>query len=252
MDLGLKGKKAIVTGGTRGIGRGIAETLADEGCDVAVCARTEDAVNETVEVLKGKGVNATGKAFDVADGPTLKAWVAAVGDEFGGLDIYVSNVSAMGNDADEAEWRKSFEMDIMGTVNGIEAATPMLIESGDGAIVVVGSLSTVEANRPWPYASVKAALLPYVKGLSASLARKGVRANTVTPGVVHFEGGVWDMVKNEYPDHYEKTLKRCKLGRMVTPQDIANAVAFLASPAAGIITGANLIVDAGYTRRINY
>jgi 3-oxoacyl-[acyl-carrier protein] reductase len=252
MDLGLKGKKAIVTGGTRGIGRGIAETLADEGCDVAVCARTEDAVNETVEVLKGKGVNATGKAFDVADGPTLKAWVAAVGDEFGGLDIYVSNVSAMGNDADEAEWRKSFEMDIMGTVNGIEAATPMLISSGEGAIVVVGSLSTVEADRPWPYASVKAALLPYVKGLSASLARKGVRANTVTPGVVHFEGGVWDMVKNEYPDHYEKTLKRCKLGRMVTPQDIANAVAFLASPAAGIITGANLIVDAGYTRRINY
>ena len=252
MDLGLKGKNAIVTGGTRGIGRGIAETLADEGCNVAVCARTEDAVNATVGVLKSKGVNATGKAVDVADAPTLKAWVAAVGDEFGGLDIYVSNVSAMGNDADEAEWRKSFEMDIMGTVNGIEAATPMLIESGEGAIVVVGSLATVEANRPWPYASVKAALLPYVKGLSASLARKGVRANTVTPGVVHFEGGVWDMVKNEYPDYYEKTLKRCKLGRMVTPQDIANAVAFLVSPAAGIITGANLIVDAGYTRRINY
>ena len=195
MDLGLKGKKAIVTGGTRGIGRGIAETLADEGCDVAVCARTEDAVNETVEVLKAKGVNATGKAVDVADAPTLKAWVAAVGDEFGGLDIFVSNVSAMGNDADEAEWRKSFEMDIMGTVNGVEAATPMLIESGEGAIVVVGSLATVEANRPWPYASVKAALLPYVKGLSASLAKQGVRANTVTPGVVHFEGGVWDMVK---------------------------------------------------------
>jgi len=252
MDLGLKDKKAIVTGGTRGIGRGIAETLADEGCDVAVCARTEDAVIETVDSLKAKGVNATGRAFDVADAPALKAWVAAVGAEFGGLDIYVSNVSAMGNEADEAEWRKSFEMDIMGTVNGIEAATPMLIESGEGAIVVVGSLATVEADRPWPYASVKAALLPYVKGLSASLARKGVRANTVTPGVVHFEGGVWDMVKNEYPDHYEKTLKRCKLGRMVTPQDIANAVAFLASPAAGIITGANLIVDAGYTRRINY
>ena len=252
MDLGLKGKNAIVTGGTRGIGRGIAETLADEGCNVAVCARTEDAVNETVDVLKAKGVNATGKAFDVADAPTLKTWVAAVGDEFGGLDIYVSNVSAMGNDADEAEWRKSFEMDIMGTVNGIEAATPMLIESGEGAIAVVGSLATVEADRPWPYASVKAALLPYVKGLSASLAMSGVRANTVTPGVVHFEGGVWDMVKKEWPDHFEKTLKRCKLGRMVTPQDIANAVAFLVSPAAGIITGANLIVDAGYTRRINY
>ena len=252
MDLGLKGKNAIVTGGTRGIGRGIAETLADEGCNVAVCARTEDAVNEIVGVLKAKGVNATGKTVDVADAPTLKAWVAAVGDEFGGLDIYVSNVSAMGNEADEAEWRKSFEMDIMGTVNGIEAATPMLIESGEGAIAVVGSLSTVEANRPWPYASVKAALLPYVKGLSASLAKSGVRANTVTPGVVHFEGGVWDMVKNEMPDLYEKTLKRCKLGRMVTPQDIANAVAFLVSPAAGIITGANLIVDAGYTSRINY
>ena len=158
----------------------------------------------------------------------------------------------MGNAADEAEWRKSFEIDIMGTVNGIEAATPMLIKSGAGAIAVVGSLVTVEANRVWPYASVKAALLPYVKGLSSSLAKEGVRANTVTPGVVHFEGGVWDRVKNDMPDLYKSTLERCKLGRMVTPKDIANAVAFLVSPAASIITGANLIVDAGLTGRINY
>jgi 3-oxoacyl-[acyl-carrier protein] reductase len=252
MDLGLKGKKAIVTGGTRGIGRAIAETLADEGCDVAICARTEDAVAETVDTLKAKGVSASGRAVDVADAPALKAWVADVAIELDGLDIYVSNVSAMGNAADEAEWRKSFEIDIMGTVNGIEAAMPRLIESNAGAIAVVGSLATVEANRPWPYASVKTALLPYVKGISSSLAKKGVRANTVTPGVVHFEGGVWDMVKNEMPELWESTLKRCKLGRMVTPQDIGNAVAFLVSPAAGIITGANLIVDAGYTDRINY
>jgi 3-oxoacyl-[acyl-carrier protein] reductase len=252
MDLGLKGKKAIVTGSSRGIGRSIAETLADEGCDVAVCARTEEGVIETVDALKAKGVNASGKAVDVADAPALKAWVASVGDEFGGLDIFVSNVSAMGNAKDEAEWRKSFELDIMGTVNGIEAAIPRLTESADGAIAVVGSLATVESERVWPYASVKAALLPYVKGLSSSLAKDGIRANTVTPGVVHFEGGVWDMVKNEMPELYEKTLKRCKLGRMVTPQDIGNAVAFLVSPAASIITGSNLIVDGGFTNRINY
>jgi 3-oxoacyl-[acyl-carrier protein] reductase len=252
MNFGLKGKRAIVTGGTRGIGRAIADTLADEGCDVAVCARTESGVIETVEALKAKGVNATGKALDVADGQTLRDWVTATCEELGGLDIFVSNTSAMGNDANEAEWRKSFEMDIMGTINGIETAMPALKESGSGAVTVIGSLATLESTRPWPYASVKAALLPYVKGISAKFAKHGVRANTITPGVVLFEGGVWDKVRLNMPDLFESTMKRHKLGRMTTPQDIANSVVFLSSPLASGITGSNLIVDCGLSNRINY
>ena len=252
MDLGLSGMKALVTGGSRGIGRCIAETLADEGCSVGICARNADGVNEAVEALKAKGVEATGSTVDVSDGEALKAWVKSAADDLGGLNIYVSNVSAMAIMPDEASWRTSLDIDIMGTVLGVEAATPRLIESGKGAIVVIGTIASVEVGGVSPYAAVKAALLPYVKGLANSLASKGVRANTVSPGSVFFEGGVWDMIKKNMPERYEGTLKRNKLGRMAAPQDVANAVAFLASPAAEFITGTNVIVDGALTNRVQF
>lgn len=252
MDLELKGMKALVTGGSRGIGRCIAETLAAEGCDVGICARNADPVNETVEALKGIGVNATGAAVDVTDADAIKEWVTSAADELGGLDIFVSNVSAMAIMPDESSWRTSIEVDIMGTVHAIDAATPKLIESGKASIVVIGTVASIEVGGPSPYASVKAALLPYVKGLANKLASKGVRANTVSPGSVFFEGGVWDMVKQGMPERYEATLKRNKLGRMASPQDVANAVTFLASPAASFITGTNLMVDGALTNRVQY
>ncbi len=252
MDLGLSGMKALVTGGSRGIGRCIAETLADEGCSVGICARNEDGVKEAVEALKAKGVDATGSAVDVSDGEALKAWVKSAADDLGGLNIYVSNVSAMAIMPDENSWRTSLDIDIMGTILGIEAATPRLIESGKGAIIVIGTIASVEVGGVSPYAAVKAALLPYVKGLANSLASKGVRANTVSPGSVFFEGGVWDMIKKNMPERYEGTLKRNKLGRMASPRDVANAVVFLASPAAEFITGTNLIVDGALTNRVQF
>jgi len=252
MDLGLSGMKALVTGGSRGIGRCIAETLADEGCSVGICARNEDGVKEAVEALKAKGVDATGSAVDVSDGEALKAWVKSATDDLGGLNIYVSNVSAMAIMPDENSWRTSLDIDIMGTILGIEAATPRLIESGKGAIIVIGTIASVEVGGVSPYAAVKAALLPYVKGLANSLASKGVRANTVSPGSVFFEGGVWDMIKKNMPERYEGTLKRNKLGRMASPRDVANAVVFLASPAAEFITGTNLIVDGALTNRVQF
>lgn len=252
MDLGLSGMKALVTGGSRGIGRCIAETLADEGCSVGICARNEDGVKEAVEALKAKGVDATGSSVDVSDGEALKAWVKSATDDLGGLNIYVSNVSAMAIMPDENSWRTSLDIDIMGTILGIEAATPRLIESGKGAIIVIGTIASVEVGGVSPYAAVKAALLPYVKGLANSLASKGVRANTVSPGSVFFEGGVWDMIKKNMPERYEGTLKRNKLGRMASPRDVANAVVFLASPAAEFITGTNLIVDGALTNRVQF
>ena len=253
MDLGLKGKKAIVTGGTRGIGHAIASLLATEGCDVAICARHREAVDQTVATLARHGVKATGGAVDVADLPALRTWIGEAADALGGLDIFVANVSALAQGMDEASWRRGFEIDVMGTVFGIEAALPLLEKSDAGAIVVVGSTAMAEIYGPnRSYAAVKATLIPYVKGLARNLAAKNVRANIVSPGNVFFEGGVWDITRQRNPEMFGQMLARNPTGRMGTPEEVANAVVFLASPRASFITGTNLIIDGALTQRVQF
>jgi 3-oxoacyl-[acyl-carrier protein] reductase len=253
VDLGLRGKKAIVTGGSRGIGRAICELLAEEGCDVALCARGAEGVEQAAADLAARGVKAHGGAVDVADTEALRRWVAKAAGTLGGLDIFIANVSALGMAMDAETWRRSFEIDVMGTVAGIEAAIPFLEESGAGAVVVVGTTGAVEiAGAPRPYASVKAALVPYVKALARNLASRGVRANLVSPGNVYFEGGVWNTVEERTPDVFRRMLALNPMGRMGRPEEVANAVVFLASPRASFITGTNLIVDGALTQRVQF
>ena len=253
MDLGLKGKKALVTGGTRGIGRAICEQLAEEGCDVALCARSAGPVAETVAALEQKGVKAWGGSVDVADLAALKSWVGEAANALGGVDIFVANVSALAQGMDENAWRKGFEIDVMATVFGCEAALPFLEKSGAGAIVVVGSTAMAEVYGPTrSYAAVKATLIPYVKGLARNLADKNVRANVVSPGNVYFKGGVWNIVEERNPEMFQAMLARNPTGRMGTPQEVADAVVFLASPRASFITGTNLIVDGALTQRVQF
>ena len=253
MDLGLRGKKAIVTGGTRGIGRAIVELLADEGCDVALCARGRAGVDEAVAAVAGKGVKAHGGVVDVADTRALREWVGEAAARLDGLDVVVANVSALAQAMDDDSWRRSLEIDVMGTVAGIEAALPFLEKSAAGAIVVIGTTGAVEiAGMPRPYASVKAALAPYVKALARNLAAKGVRANMVSPGNVFFEGGVWDIVRQRNPQMFAEMLGRNPTGRMGRPEEVADAVVFLASPRASFITGTNLIIDGALTQRVQF
>src|SRR5437763_4159137 len=182
MDLGLQGKKAIVTGATRGIGRAIADLLVKESCDIGICARSASGVNDAVAAFQNRGVKAHGAAVDVADGPALKTFVETAAAALGGLDIFVSNVSALGIGNDEDSWRRGFEIDIMGTVRGCEAAVPFLERSGAGAIVVVGTTAAVAVFGPRrSYSAGTAALGPYVKSLALNLAGKNVRANLVSP-----------------------------------------------------------------------
>lgn len=254
MDLGLKGKKAIVTGGTRGIGRAIANLLVEEGCDIGICARTKAQVEEAVAAFKAKGVKAFGSALDVADGAQLIHFVKSTAEALDGLDIFVSNVSAMGGSGvDEAAWKKGFEIDVLGTLRGCETAVPFLEKSGAGAIVVIGSTAAVEVVGPRrAYSGVKAALLAYVKSLARNLAPKNVRANVVSPGTVYFKGGVWSMIEEKMPDRYRQALDRNPMGRMGKPEEVANAAVFLASPRASYISGTNLICDGCMTQRVQF
>jgi 3-oxoacyl-[acyl-carrier protein] reductase len=253
MDLRLKGRKAAITGGTRGIGRAIAELLADEGCDIAICARGEDSIGSTVEALKAKGVNATGGAADVRDGQAMTDWAAAAADTLGGIDILIANASGFGLTLDDAGWREGYEVDIMGTFHAVEAVMPALEKSDAGAIVAISSIAAVESfGSVRPYNAVKAAVIAYVSNLAGALASRNIRANCVSPGTIYFEGGVWHQRELDAPEIYKGALARNPMGRMGSAEEVANAVVFLASPAASFVTGTNLIVDGAFTNRVQF
>lgn len=253
MDLGLKGKKAIVTGATRGIGRAIVDRLAEEGVDIALCARNAEEVDSTISALTAKGVKAIGNVVDVSDGDSYRKWVEESAKELGGLDIFVPNVSAGGGSDGEESWRANFEIDMMGTVRGCEAALPFLKDSGHGAIVMIGTTAAIENFiAPQPYNALKAAIINYAKHLGQQVAVDGIRVNTVSPGPIYFEGGAWDQIKSGMPEVYEGVLAQIPMGRMGHPKEVANSVVFLASPAAAFVTGTNLIVDGGITKGVQF
>ncbi len=252
MDLGLKGRRAVVTGASRGIGRRIAETLAAEGVNLAVCARGEPGVESARKELERAGVKVFAKAVDVANADALRAFIDESAQSLGGIDILVSNVSASAGQG-EAGWRANFEVDLMGTVRACEAALPHLAKSGVGSIVVIGTTAAVETfGAPGGYGALKAALVNYASGLAHALAKQKIRVNVVSPGPVYFEGGAWAMIEKAMPAFYEATLKACPQGRMGTPEEVARTVAFLASPAASLVTGVNLVTDGGFTKRVNF
>jgi 3-oxoacyl-[acyl-carrier protein] reductase len=251
MDLQLRGLRAVVTGGTKGIGRAIVETLAEEGVSVALCARTESDVTETVKTLQESGAAVTGRAVDVADKVALATWVKDVAAELGGLDIVVSNVSALAIPNEEENWRKSFEVDMLGTVRLVEVALPHLERSQAPSIVTVSSVSGREIDfAAGPYGTFKAALIHYTQGLAYQLAGKGIRANTVSPGNTYFPGGVWSDIEQNNPTLFSEALALNPTGRMAKPEEIARAAVFLASPAASFVTGTNLVVDGALTRGV--
>jgi 3-oxoacyl-[acyl-carrier protein] reductase len=253
MDLGLAGKKALITGGTKGIGRSVAEHFAAEGADVAICARHAEDVAQAVAALKARGVRATGRAVDVTDGPRLAQWIADAAEELGGLDILVANVSALAISPDEASWKAEFETDLMGTVRAVNAAMPFLEKSAAAAIVVISSVSGREIDfAAGPYGVFKAALIHYAKGLAFQLAGKGIRVNALSPGNTYFPGGVWEKIEHGNPDLFAKALALNPTGRMGRPEEMARAVVFLASPAASFITGTNLVVDGALTRGVQF
>lgn len=253
MDLNIKGKTAIVTGGTKGIGRAIVEAFANEGANVAFCARNKDEVADTEKALVAKGVKAKGTVVDVGDARALRAWVASTAKDFGGIDMAVANVSALAIPDEDDNWDTSFRVDMMGTVNLCKAVIPHLDKSDVKSLLAISSVSGREADfASGPYGTFKSAIIGYMAGLSFSLAEKGIRANTVSPGNTYFPGGVWQSIEGGNPDLFSFAMGLNPTGRMGTAEEVAAGVVFLSSPVSSRISGTNLVVDGALTRGIQF
>ncbi|MEJ3654500.1 SDR family oxidoreductase [Actinomycetes bacterium KLBMP 9759] len=250
MDLQLTGKVALVTGGTKGIGRAVVEALADEGARVAFCARTAADVEAAEKELRDAGHDVAGSTVDVADAAALTDWVGASAERFGQVDVVVANVSALAIGRGEDNWKAGFEVDLMHTVRLCEAALPHL-EQSKGSIVAVSSVSGREIDfAKDAYGTMKAAVVHYIAGLAFQTAASGVRANCVSPGNTYFPGGVWQGIEQGNPDMFSTALGLNPTGRMARADEIAYAVTMLASPRASFITGTNLVVDGALTRGV--
>ena len=256
MNLELAGTCALVTGGSRGVGRAIVALLAEEGCSVEFCARTASRIRDTEIELTAAGHAVKGTAIDLADEQVVVTWTGDAVARLGGLDILIANASAMATGTDHDAWQQNYRVEIASLKGLVSIALPHLQESvrrrGDAAIVVIGSTSASRADTIDAYGAVKAALIHVVKGLSRTLIKDGIRANMVSPGPVFSSEGIWGKVRAENPAAFAEKVAQMPLARMGTPEEVANAVVFLCSPRASYIVGSNIIIDGGRSDRPHY
>ena len=251
MDLGLKGKKVILSGGSRGLGRAALELFAGEGADVAFFSRDAGQVADAKTSLEKHGGKVIADSLDMADGGYLD-WLKKAADGLGGCDIFIHNVSSSGAGG-TGDWDMTFQYDVKGAVDGCAALEPYLEKSDAASVILMSSTAAVETFiQPAAFNALKAALLTYAKQLSQAWGPKGIRVNAVSPGPIRFDGGNWSKIEAGMPDFYKATEAQMALGRFGNAEEVARTVVFLSSPASSYTTGTNIVIDGGYTKRVQF
>ncbi len=254
MDLGLAGKKVIMNGGAHGLGLASLKHFAAEGADVAFFSRKEEKIQAAKAAIFAAGPGKVhGEVFDMASGgDAYKAWLAKAAEELGGCDIFVHMASSSGTGG-TGDWQQSLDMDIMGAVLAVEQLTPALVASGSGSIVFMSSTAALETFvAPQAFNAMKTALITYGSQLSQALAGQNIRVNCVSPGAIYYEDGNWNTIKQHVPALYDSILAKMPMDRYGEPDEVAKAVVFVASPACPYMTGTNVVVDGGFTQRVQF
>jgi 3-oxoacyl-[acyl-carrier protein] reductase len=245
MEISFRGKKVVVGGGSRGIGRSMALAFAAEGADVAICARGPEGLKVAEAQLREHGAKVFGMSCDLGDESQVTRYVNEAAKSLGGINVLINNASGVGVKDDESGWLVSIDVDLLGTVRATRSAIPHL-EKTRGNIINISSISGLMAvPRSIPYAAVKAALINYTMGQGLALAAKHIRVNAIAPGSIEFPGGIWDSRKTSDPELYQRILKSIPWGRYGSPDEIARVALFLASDLASWVTGQTIVVDGG-------
>lgn len=243
MDLGLKNKNVVITGGSKGIGRSTALLFASEGANVALCAREDKALKETCADIEKTGTKAFASTCDVGNAEELKTFLNDARDALKSIDILINNTSGFGLTDDEAGWKVSVDIDLMASVRATQQVTPWMKEAGGGSIVHISSISGLEPGSPPAYSAVKAALVSHAKTMAQELAPQNIRINCIAPGSIFIEGGFWDAIKQSNKPMYDGIVSTIPFGRMGKPEEVADTIVFVASPRANWISGVTVVVD---------
>lgn len=252
MDLGLKDKRVILTGGTRGIGRAAIDVFGEEGAKVIFCARNGADIKRVNAEMAHRGCDVTGYQADVSDRDGYTAFLQQAMSDLGGVDVFIANTSAAAQPGEEG-FKAALEVDMMGAVRGADMVMPHMARQKSGALVFVGSIMAFEAmGSPGPYASIKAALLSYAGQLVEAVGLYGIRVNCVSPGPIHIEDGFWGQLQKTQPEIYSQFTERHPQKRLGQAKEVADSIVFLSSDRAKWISGSNVIVDGGFTKSIQF
>jgi 3-oxoacyl-[acyl-carrier protein] reductase len=257
MDLGIKGKNALVTGGSRGLGRQAALALANEGVNVAICARGKDRLDETAAELRAIGVNVSASVADLGDSADTQALYERTTADLGSIDILVNNVGGSMGTSDLLkssvdDFQKVMDVNLWSAVRLMKLALPGMKERGWGRVINIASIYGREWGGTAPYMTAKAAMIAATKSAAMTLASSGVTVNAIAPGSILFPGGSWErFINNNTPEAVDEFIARnLPAGKFGWPEPIGATVAFLASQHADLIMGACLNVDGGQSHNL--